>query len=144
MPTIICDATAITEVFHNLISNAIKYNDKPMPVVEIGCEEKPNPKTSATEYEFYVRDNGVGIKPEYYDKVFQLFQRLHRDAEGTGIGLTLVRRIVEWHGGRIWLESAEGKGTTFFFTLPNRETKMPTTVKDTPTPEAAPVGPPSS
>ena len=125
LPTIICDATAITEVFHNLISNAIKYNDKPAPVVEVGCIEKNDPETSVSEFEFYVRDNGVGIKPEYFDKVFQLFQRLHRDDEGTGIGLTLVRRIVEWHGGRIWLESTEGKGTTFFFTLPNRETKMP-------------------
>jgi len=149
LPTIICDATAITEVFHNLISNAIKYNDKPMPVVEIGCEEKPDPKTGVPEFEFYVRDNGVGIKPEYFDKVFQLFQRLNRDAEGTGIGLTLVRRIVEWHGGRIWLESTEGKGTTFFFTLPNRETKMPTTSQSKEAPsvappaEVTPVAPPS-
>ena len=125
LPTIICDATAVTEVFHNLISNAVKYNDKAMPVVEIGCEEKYNPQNGAGEYEFYVRDNGCGIKREYYEKIFQLFQRLHRDDEGTGIGLTLVRRIVEWHGGRIWLESEEGKGTTFFFTLPKRETKMP-------------------
>ena len=130
LPTIICDATAITEVFHNLISNAIKYNDKLAPVVEIGYAEKPHPKTGESEYEFYIRDNGVGIKPENFDKIFQLFQRLGTDNEGTGVGLTLVRRIVEWHGGRIWLESAEGKGTTFYFTLPKRETKMPATAAE--------------
>jgi len=121
LPTVMCDATAMAEVFHNLISNAVKYNDKPMPVVEIGCDEKPNAKTRQVEYEFYIHDNGPGIKPEYYEKIFQIFQRLHADDTGTGLGLTIARRIVEWHGGRIWLESEEGKGTTFFFTLPKRE-----------------------
>ena len=144
LPTIICDATAITEVFHNLISNAIKYNDKPMPVIEVGCTEKPNPQTTENEYEFYIRDNGVGIKPEHFDKIFQLFQRLGQDNEGTGIGLTLVRRIVEWHGGRIWLESAEGTGTTFYFTLPKRETKMPAISTDIPQPDAPPDAPPTA
>lgn len=121
LPTIVCDETAITEVFHNLISNAIKYNDKSRPVIEIGCAEKVNPETQQTEYEFFIRDNGVGIKKEYFDKIFQIFQRLQRDEEGTGIGLTIVRRVVEWHGGRIWVESEEGKGTTFYFTIPKRE-----------------------
>jgi light-regulated signal transduction histidine kinase (bacteriophytochrome) len=121
LPTVVCDATAMTEVFHNLISNAIKYNDKPLPIVEVSCEEKPNPDTGHMEYVFMVRDNGIGIKREYFDKIFQIFQRLHRDEEGTGIGLTIVRRVIEWHGGRIWLESQEGKGTTFYFTLPKRE-----------------------
>lgn len=121
LPTVVCEATSITEVFHNLISNAIKYNDKPEPVVEIGCEERANPETGATEYLFHIRDNGPGIKPEYFDKIFQIFQRLHRDAEGTGIGLTIVKRVIESHGGRIWVESQVGEGTTFLFTLPKRE-----------------------
>ncbi|MEI8062460.1 MAG: ATP-binding protein [Verrucomicrobiota bacterium] len=118
LPTVMCDATAITEVFHNLISNAVKYNDKTLPVVEINCTEKDNAKTHQTDYEFSIHDNGPGIKPENFEKVFQIFQRLHNDNTGTGLGLTIARRIVEWHGGRIWLESEEGKGTTFFFTLP--------------------------
>lgn len=123
LPTVMCDATALTEVFHNLISNAIKYNDKPHPVVEVGCEERPNPHSGEPEYVFHVRDNGVGIKAEYFEKIFQIFQRLQRDDEGTGIGLTIVKRVIEWHGGRIWVESEVGKGTTFYFTLPKREVK---------------------
>ena len=130
LPTIVCDETAMTEVFHNLISNAIKYNDKPKPVIEIGSVEKPNTETQQPEYEFFIRDNGVGIKKEYFDKIFQIFQRLQRDEEGTGIGLTIVRRVIEWHGGRIWLESEEGKGTTFYFTIPKRETAKTGTVID--------------
>ncbi len=139
LPTVVCDATAMTEVFHNLISNAIKYNDKPHPVVEVGYAEKANPETNQVEYEFYVRDNGLGIKKEYFDKIFQIFQRLQRDEEGTGIGLTIVKRVVEWHGGRIWLESEEGKGTTFYFTLPKRETTKTGTIIEAP-PEGTPKG----
>jgi signal transduction histidine kinase len=120
LPTVMCDATAMTEVFHNLISNAIKYNENPHPVVEIGCEEKLDPPTGSAEYVVHVRDNGVGIKPEYFEKIFQIFQRLQRDDEGTGIGLTIVKRVIEWHGGRVWVESELGKGTTFCFTLPKR------------------------
>jgi len=118
LPSVVCDATAMTEVFHNLISNAIKYNDKPQPVVEVGCREQINTETGQPEYLLHVRDNGQGIKAEYFEKIFQLFQRLHRDEEGTGIGLTIVKRVVEWHGGRIWVESTAGTGTAFFFTLP--------------------------
>jgi signal transduction histidine kinase len=135
LPMVVCDATAMTEVFHNLISNAIKYNDKPNPVVEIGGVEKLNPESKAPEYEFYVRDNGVGIKSEYFEKIFQIFQRLQRDEEGTGIGLTIVKRVIEWHGGRIWVESEPGRGTTFYFTLPKRDPNKMTSsnlnVKDT-------------
>ncbi|MCG3146751.1 MAG: Adaptive-response sensory-kinase SasA [Verrucomicrobiae bacterium] len=141
LPTVICDATAMTEVFHNLISNAIKYNDKPLPVVEVGCAEKPNPDTGLIEYEFYVRDNGQGIKKEYFDKIFQIFQRLQRDEEGTGIGLTIVRRVIEWHGGRIWLESEEGQGTTFYFTIPKRETTKSGTIMELPRSVAKQGGP---
>ncbi|HXI84620.1 MAG TPA: ATP-binding protein [Verrucomicrobiae bacterium] len=123
LPTVMCDATAMTEVFHNLISNAIKYNENPRPVVEIGCEEKSGPPTGPAEYVVHVRDNGMGIKPEYFEKIFQIFQRLQRDDEGTGIGLTIVKRVIEWHGGCVWVESEFGKGTTFYFTLPKRELK---------------------
>jgi light-regulated signal transduction histidine kinase (bacteriophytochrome) len=132
LPTVVCDATAMTEVFHNLISNAIKYNENPHPTVEVGCAEVANPDSGMIEYQFHVRDNGVGIKKEYFDKIFQLFQRLQRDEEGTGIGLTIVKRVVEWHGGRIWLHSEEGKGTTFFFTLPKRETTKSGTIMELP------------
>jgi len=136
LPTVVCDATAMTEVFHNLISNAIKYNNKPHPVIEVGCAEKPNADTGQTDYEFYVRDNGMGIKKEYFEKIFQIFQRLERDekAEGTGIGLTIVKRVIEWHGGRVWLESEEAKGTTFFFTLPKRELSRTGTIVEQPAP----------
>ena len=79
LPMVICDGTAMNEVFHNLISNAIKYNDKPQPIVEVGYSEKLNPENGLPEYEFYIRDNGVGIKAEYFDKIFQIFQRLQRD-----------------------------------------------------------------
>jgi signal transduction histidine kinase len=132
LPTVMCDATAMTEVFHNLISNAIKYNDKPHPVIEIGCAEKANPQTGQAEYVLHARDNGMGIQAEYFDKIFQIFQRLQRDEEGTGIGLTIVKRVVEWHGGRIWVESRFGHGTTFYFTLPKRELKeTPDTARTT-------------
>jgi signal transduction histidine kinase len=132
LPTVMCDATAMTEVFHNLISNAIKYNDKPHPVIEIGCAERANAQTGQAEYVVHVRDNGMGIKAEYFEKIFQLFQRLERDDEGTGIGLTIVKRVVEWHGGCIWVESDYGQGTTFSFTLPKRELKeTPDTVRTT-------------
>ena len=123
LPTVMCDATAMTEVFHNLISNAIKYNDKPQPIIEVGSEEKAGPQTGDAEYVMHVRDNGIGIKREYFEKIFQIFQRLQRDDEGTGIGLTIVKRVVEWHGGRVWVESEPGRGTTFYFTLPKRELK---------------------
>jgi signal transduction histidine kinase len=122
----------MTEVFHNLISNALKYNDKPHPDVEVGCEEKADHPTGQAEYVIHVRDNGMGIKQEYFEKIFQIFQRLQRDDEGTGIGLTIVKRVVEWHGGRIWVESEVGSGTTFYFTLPKRELKeTPNTVRAT-------------
>ena len=134
LPTVLCDATAMTEVFHNLISNAVKYNNKTLPVVEIGCDEKLNATTNQIEYEFYIHDNGPGINHEDFEKIFQIFQRLHTDDTGTGLGLTIARRIVEWHGGRIWLESEAGKGATFFFTLPKREIGLPDPAKkETPT-----------
>ncbi|QLE52515.1 GAF domain-containing protein [Nostoc sp. C057] len=116
-----CDRAQINELFSNLISNAIKYNDKPQKWVEIGCVEgNGESKISPTSLTFYVRDNGIGIPEEHLDKIFQIFRRLHgRDdfGGGTGVGLTIARKIVERHGGRIWVESIPTLGSTFYFTL---------------------------
>lgn len=116
-----CDRDQINELFSNLISNAIKYNDKPQKWVEIGfIEGNTESKVAPTSLTFYVRDNGIGISQEHLDKIFQIFRRLHgRDdfGGGTGVGLTIVRKIVERHGGRIWVESSPTLGSTFYFTL---------------------------
>jgi len=114
-PKVTCDRIRISEVFSNLVSNAIKYTKKDIrPAVEIGWSDKND------FYEFYVKDNGIGIEKQYYDKVFQIFQRLHAkgEYEGTGAGLTIVKKIVENHGGKIWVESVPDAGSTFYFTLP--------------------------
>ena len=113
-PKATCDRIRISEVFSNLVSNAIKYTKKDkQPVIEIGWSDKKD------FYEFYVKDNGIGIEKQYYDKIFQIFQRLHAkgEYEGTGAGLTIVKKIVENHGGKIWVESEVGVGSTFYFTL---------------------------
>ena len=113
LPTITCQPMRLKQVFENLISNAIKFNDKPRPVVEIACHE------DHSLYTFSVRDNGIGIDERYHEKIFQIFQRLGRreDYEGTGAGLTICKRIVEAHAGKIWLESKIGQGSTFLFTI---------------------------
>ena len=115
LPTVRCDTTRIGEVFRNLITNAVKYNDKPQKWIDIGVI---NSQTG--EQVFYVRDNGIGIGEKYYEMIFRIFKRLHgRDqyGGGTGIGLTIVKKIIERHGGRIWVESTPGEGTTFYFTI---------------------------
>jgi two-component system, chemotaxis family, sensor kinase Cph1 len=116
-----CDRAQINELFTNLITNAIKYNDKPQKWVEIGfIERNGESKVAPTSMTFYVRDNGIGISQEHLDKIFQIFRRLHgRDdfGGGTGVGLTIARKIVERHGGRIWVESTPIEGSTFYFTL---------------------------
>nr|WP_228035826.1 ATP-binding protein [Oculatella sp. LEGE 06141] len=117
LPSIECDRAQVNELFTNLISNAIKYNDKPEKWVEIGFSEGEGAVECCT---FYVRDNGVGIPQEHQEKIFQIFRRLHGRDEfggGTGAGLTIARKIVERHGGRIWVESILTQGTTFYFTL---------------------------
>lgn len=114
-PKVTCDRIRISEVFLNLISNAIKYTKKDIqPIIEVGYVDK------GIGYEFYVKDNGIGIEKQYYNKVFQIFQRLHAkgEYEGTGAGLTIVKKIIENHSGKIWLKSEVGTGTTFYFTLP--------------------------
>ncbi|MBT28866.1 MAG: hypothetical protein CMO01_04315, partial [Thalassobius sp.] len=101
-------------LFQNLISNAIKYQRvDTCPIINIRS------KQISSGWQFAVEDNGLGIAKEYFDKIFQIFQRLHNRDEysGTGIGLSIVKKIVESLGGKIWLESEEGKGTTFYFTI---------------------------
>ncbi len=104
----------IYQIFTNLISNALKYNDKEVPEIEIGYRDEGD------HYLFYVRDNGIGFDMRYHDKIFEIFQRLHREDEygGTGVGLAMVKKIVETYGGRIWAESKPGEGSTFYFTFP--------------------------
>jgi len=113
-PTVYVDRLRLVEVMQNLIDNAIKFmGDEPQPVIRIGTKVSDTDNNTI----FYVQDNGIGIEPQYQERIFGLFNRLDPNVEGTGIGLTLVRRIIETHGGRIWVESNPGKGTTFFFTL---------------------------
>ena len=118
LPSVQADRVHVGEIFNNLIVNAIKYNDKAEKWVEIGCEASP--EGSAQSPVFYVRDNGIGIAPQHHEAIFRIFRRLHGREEyggGTGAGLTIVRKIVERHGGRIWLVSQPGMGSTFYFTL---------------------------
>jgi PAS domain S-box-containing protein len=119
LPTIRCDRPRITEMFRNLITNAIKYNDSADRRVEIGWSERPGAR-GGVERVFHVRDNGVGIAEEFHREVFRMFKRLNPEddrVKGTGVGLTFVEKIVERHNGDIWIESAAGAGTTFHFTL---------------------------
>jgi two-component system, LuxR family, sensor kinase FixL len=118
LPTINCDRIRVTELFSNLVGNAIKYNDKAEKVIEIGCRE-PEPDEDGGPI-LYVKDNGIGINEQHFEDVFRLFKRLNVEDDakkGTGAGLTFVRKIVERHGGHIWIESEPGAGTTFLFTL---------------------------
>jgi signal transduction histidine kinase len=113
MPTIYGDEERIGEVFDNLITNAIRYGcDAEDPRIEIGAEDDDN------KYRVFVRDNGQGIRAEHHDKIFGLFQRLHPGKDSTGVGLAIVRRIVEVHGGRVWVESSPGSGATFWVEFP--------------------------
>src|SRR5215210_499911 len=123
LPTVLCDRARVGEIFYNLVVNGIKYNDKPEKWVEIGVVESsggPRAKTRDTPPVFYVRDNGIGIPEKHHDAVFRIFKRLHgRDkfGGGTGAGLTIVKKIVERHNGRIWVDSTVGEGTAIHFTL---------------------------
>jgi len=115
LPAILGDEATIRQVWTNLVSNALKYSAKrPYPEVSIGCE------TGASEMVFHVRDNGAGFDPEHSGQLFGVFQRLHhaQDFEGTGVGLAIVRRIVERHGGRVWAEGHPDAGATFYVALP--------------------------
>lgn len=116
LPTVTADPEQLEQLFGNLVSNAIKYNKADPPRVEISAEGTPD------EWVFTVADNGIGIDPEYSDRVFEVFNRLHHDDEysGTGIGLSLCQEIVENHGGDIRVDSEPGEGSTFSVSLPRR------------------------
>ncbi len=114
LPVVTADSVQMTQLFQNLISNGIKFHSEQPPVVKVVCLE------GSMNWTFIVEDNGIGIAPEYQKRIFEMFQRLHgRDKyPGTGIGLAIAKRIVERHGGTIWVESDAGQGSKFKFTLP--------------------------
>lgn len=114
MPTVMADSTQLSQLLQNLTSNALKFRGTEAPRIHIGVEKEDD------HWKFSVSDNGIGIEKQFFDRIFVIFQRLHTRSEypGTGIGLAVCRKIVERHGGRIWLESKQGKGTTFYFTIP--------------------------
>ncbi len=123
LPEVYGDRSLFVDAIEKLVDNAVKHADEgAAPCIEIGARQGPEcPPMAETAPVFFVRDNGPGIHPRFHDKVFQLFERLDPEAsEGTGVGLTLVKRIIELHGGKIWVESA-GPGTTLCFTLPGVE-----------------------
>lgn len=114
LPVLKGNETELQQLFQNLISNAIKFRRKEVqPIVEVSAEEKEN------EYLFSIKDNGIGIAEKYFDKLFMIFQRLHTENEypGTGIGLATCKKIVNYHKGKIWLESKIDEGSTFYFTI---------------------------
>ncbi|WP_232827354.1 PAS domain-containing sensor histidine kinase [Winogradskyella aurantiaca] len=111
LPTVYADRIKLQQLFQNLISNAVKFNNKNKGVIEIGCEEQKE------RYQFSVSDNGIGIDPKYHEKIFKIFQSLSDDKESSGIGLSIVKKVVDLHSGKIWLESELDKGSTFYFTM---------------------------
>lgn len=118
LPTVKASQVQMQQLFQNLISNALKFQTHDMPQVWVNCQKQ------GKNYTFSIKDNGIGIDPDYQQKIFEMFRRLHtkEQYEGTGIGLATCKKIVEQHGGQIWVESAIGKGSTFFFTLPIEQT----------------------
>ena len=114
MPEIVTDKTRLSQVFSNLIGNAIKYNDKEIKEIKISVNDQPEGWT------FSVKDNGPGIESQYHEKIFVIFQTLNRrdDVESTGVGLAIVKKIIEDQGGKIWVESELGKGSDFRFFWP--------------------------
>jgi light-regulated signal transduction histidine kinase (bacteriophytochrome) len=114
MPTLAVDPTQMMQLFQNLIGNAIKFRGERPPEIHVGAQKQEG------RWVFSVRDNGIGIDPQYFERIFQIFQRLHtrKVYAGTGIGLAICKKIVERHGGTIWLESQPEQGSTFYFSIP--------------------------
>jgi len=114
MPSLAVDATQMMQIFQNLISNAIKFRSQRPPEIHVGAQKQPG------RWVFSVRDNGIGIEPQYFERIFQIFQRLHtrKYYPGTGIGLAICKKMVERHQGAIWVQSEPGRGSTFYFSLP--------------------------
>jgi light-regulated signal transduction histidine kinase (bacteriophytochrome) len=135
LPTIQCDPVRAREIFSNLLSNALKYTAHERPSIEVGYlapdEAGPRPNAPAEadgQVVYHVRDNGIGIEPRHFDHIFRMFKRLHGREEyggGVGAGLTIVHKLVQRHGGRVWLDSTPGFGSTFFFTLPVSQAAPP-------------------
>jgi two-component system sensor kinase FixL len=122
LPTLTCEKTRIVQVFQHLLTNAVTFMDKPQGEIHVGCVEEPE------HWRFRVADNGPGIGAKHFERIFRLFQTLASKEEqgSTGVGLTLVKKIVELYGGKVWVESEIGKGSTFFFTFPKKsETDVP-------------------
>jgi signal transduction histidine kinase len=114
LPNLFGNASKFRQVFQNLIQNAIKYNDKEEGIIEIGVTEK-------NEYfEFFLRDNGMGINSDYFEKIFKVFTKLESTSSSSGIGLSIVKKIIKYYKGSIWLESKEEIGSTFYFTFPKQ------------------------
>jgi PAS domain S-box-containing protein len=114
LPVAQADDTQLAQLFQNLIGNALKFRSASVPRIHVSCVQKP------AEYEIVVADNGIGIEAQYFERIFMVFQRLHNKGEypGTGIGLAICKKVIERHGGRIWVESSPGEGSAFHFTLP--------------------------
>jgi light-regulated signal transduction histidine kinase (bacteriophytochrome) len=114
LPKVYGNQYRFNQLFQNLIQNAIKYNDKEAGIIEIGSSE------TETELQFYIKDNGIGIAAQYQSKIFDVFSKLHSNDPSSGIGLSIVKKIIDLYQGKIWLESQENIGTTFYFSLPKK------------------------
>jgi light-regulated signal transduction histidine kinase (bacteriophytochrome) len=119
LPAILADEIQIEQLFQNLVGNALKFHGEQAPKIHIGVKKEDE------NWVFWVHDNGIGVDPQFFDRIFIIFQRLHNreQYQGTGIGLAISKRIVERHGGRIWIESEPGQGATFYFTFPLKGAK---------------------